>query len=299
MICKIPTDGSTVDLQKLFFQLTLDSATEFLFGNSVNSLISTEASEQERFGKAFDLAQSRLGNRSRMGKLSYLFRDREFDEACQTVHEFVDKIVYTALEKSQPHDAEKIIDGNGQQPERYIFLTELLKTTRDPRELRHELLNILLAGRDTTASLLSNTFHVLARRSDIWKKLKAEVDELNGQKPDYETLRNQKYLKYLLNECKNTPSYHASTLPVVPHPSLKFTDTIQPSASTPSSPPTPASPSATPSCPEAVDQMAPHPSSSHLAPSSPTTPTISTGALTFTVLTPSTSVQNDGALKKI
>ena len=35
-----PTPGcwtNPVDLQKLFFRLTLDTATEFLFGNSVNS----------------------------------------------------------------------------------------------------------------------------------------------------------------------------------------------------------------------------------------------------------------------
>ena len=201
LISKIPRDGSTVDLQTLFFQLTLDSATEFLFGESVNSLSSTEGSEQQRFGAAFDLAQSRLGNRSRMGKLVHLYRDSEFDKACRIVHDFVDKIVSKALEKVQPLDAEKSIDGKG-DADRYVFLTEMVKATRDPKRLRDELLNILLAGRDTTASLLSNTFHVLARRPDIWNKLKAEVDSLKGEKPDYETLRNMKYLKYLLNECK-------------------------------------------------------------------------------------------------
>ena len=56
LISKIPKDGSTVDLQTLFFQLTLDSATEFLFGESVSSLSSTEGSVQEQFGKMFDLA---------------------------------------------------------------------------------------------------------------------------------------------------------------------------------------------------------------------------------------------------
>ena len=34
----IPCDGSTVDLQELFFGLTMDSATEFLFGKSTNTL---------------------------------------------------------------------------------------------------------------------------------------------------------------------------------------------------------------------------------------------------------------------
>jgi cytochrome P450 len=38
MMKAIPTDGSTVDLQKLFFAFTMDTATEFLFGHSVNTL---------------------------------------------------------------------------------------------------------------------------------------------------------------------------------------------------------------------------------------------------------------------
>lgn len=198
LIAKIPRDGSTVDLQPLLFKLTLDSATEFLFGESVNSQNSSKDSDEDRFGKYFDLGQSRLGNRNRLGKLVLLIPDKDFDDSCKIVHNFVDKIVLRALEKPQLSDAEKAVEGT---PERYYFLDELLKATRDPMELRSELLNILLAGRDTTASLLSNTFHVLARRSDIWKKLKVEVDELNGEMPGFETLRNMKYLKTLLNEC--------------------------------------------------------------------------------------------------
>jgi hypothetical protein len=85
---------------------------------------------------------------------------------------------------------------------KYIFANELALATDDPMQIRAELLNILLAGRDTTAGLLSNTFHVLARRPDVWAKLKSEVDQLEGKRPDYETLRNMKYLKFVLNECK-------------------------------------------------------------------------------------------------
>lgn len=115
------------------------------------------------------------------------------------MHDFADKYVYEALAHRASEDIEE------KPPGRYVFLNELAKETNDPRQLRDELLNILLAGRDTTASLLSNIFHVLARRPDIWSRLKAEVDELAGEKPDYDTLRNMKYIKYLLNECKPTP----------------------------------------------------------------------------------------------
>jgi len=83
---------------------------------------------------------------------------------------------------------------------RYLFLHELLRQTQDRYTVRSELLNILLAGRDTTAGLLSNTWHVLSKRPDIWAKLKAEVDQLNGERPDYATIKEMKYLRYLLNE---------------------------------------------------------------------------------------------------
>jgi cytochrome P450 len=200
----------------LFFQFTLDSATEFLFGESVHSLTSPEDSEQHQFGAAFDLAQGRLAVRYRNGKFIRLIDvfkpDNEFKRACKTVHEFVNKIVDRVLETTQSEDTEEVVEGK-EEAERYVFLKELAKATRDPEQLRDELLNILLAGRDTTASLLSTAFHVLARRPDIFTKLKKEVDELQDVKPDYETLKSMKYLKYFLNESK-------SALPNLSYPSL-------------------------------------------------------------------------------
>lgn len=200
LVSKIPRDGSTIDLQTLFFQLTLDSATEFLFGESVNSLLSSDDSEQQRFGRAFDAAQVTIGNGGRsLVNLGKFFGNDEFEKNCKIVHDFVDKIVHKILKEVDPSDPEKSVGVNGG---RYVFLIETAKVTRDPEQLRDESLNILLAGRDTTASLLSHTFHVLARRPDIWAKLQAEIDELNGEKPDYETIKQMKYLKYVLNECE-------------------------------------------------------------------------------------------------
>jgi cytochrome P450 len=202
LFAKIPRDGSTVDLQPLFFQLTLDSATEFLFGESVDVLRSPEGSEQHLFGKDFDYAQNELSGRVRLGPFLWTYRNKEFDIACKRVHNFVDKFVARALEYRRA-----VLAGEKKEEEKtkYIFANELALATDDPIQIRAELLNILLAGRDTTAGLLSNTFHVLARRPDIWAKLKSEVDQLEGKRPDYETLRNMKYLKYVLNECKLQP----------------------------------------------------------------------------------------------
>lgn len=201
MIAKIPSDGSTIDLQPLFYQLTLDSATEFLLGESVDVLRSPAGSEQQLFGQAFDFAQTELNLRVRLGPFVCLYRNREFDHACIRVHNFIDKFVAKALEFRRTNLGNGKTS-EGKRTEKYIFMHELALATNDPIQIRSELLNILLAGRDTTAGLLSNTFHVLARRPDIWAKLKEDVDSLEGKKPDYETLRNLKYLRNVLNECK-------------------------------------------------------------------------------------------------
>ena len=79
---------------------------------------------------------------------------------------------------------------------------ELANQCRDPIRLRNELLNVLVAARDTTASLLGSIFYFLARHPDTWNKLRAEVAELNGRHPDYQTLKDMKYLKAVLNESK-------------------------------------------------------------------------------------------------
>ena len=80
---------------------------------------------------------------------------------------------------------------------------ELVKRTTDPVQLRAELMNILLAGRDTTASLLSDTWFVLARRPDIRAKLPEEVDALGGEKPTFQQIKDMRYLRWVLNECKH------------------------------------------------------------------------------------------------
>lgn len=54
LIDSIPRDGSAVDLQDLFFGLTMDSATEFLFGKSTNMLApGLETKSANDFVKAF------------------------------------------------------------------------------------------------------------------------------------------------------------------------------------------------------------------------------------------------------
>ncbi|GAB7365596.1 hypothetical protein MBLNU230_g6665t3 [Neophaeotheca triangularis] len=61
-------------------------------------------------------------------------------------------------------------------------------------------MNVFLAGRETTATLLSNLWFFLVRDDEVWARLKEEVDGLGGELPTYETLRGMKFLKYCAQE---------------------------------------------------------------------------------------------------
>ncbi|GAM33535.1 hypothetical protein TCE0_011f00495 [Talaromyces pinophilus] len=187
LISCLPPNGTTVDLQPLFYNFTIDSATEFLVGQSVGCQGSGPGSAGWEFSQALDYAEAAIEKRNALGKHAWLLRDPKFHESCKIVHRFTENFINETLK------------GNS-KPGRYNLLDELANSCRDPIRLRNELLNVLVAARDTTASLLGSIFYFLARHPDTWDKLRVEVGELNGRLPDYQTLKDMKYLKSVLNE---------------------------------------------------------------------------------------------------
>jgi cytochrome P450 len=215
MIARIPKDGSTVDLQELFFMLTLDSgklkavghsievyaykfgtATEFLFGQSTDVLGTGESRERGiKFGECFTYTTEQIGNTSRLGKLATIFPNKRYDDSINYVQEYIQYYVRRALEH-QKTNPEK----SGESSSKYVFIEQLAQTISNPKKIQDELINILIAGRDTTASLLSHLWYTLARRPDIFAKLRAEVQHLEGREPTFEQIKEMKYLQYCLNE---------------------------------------------------------------------------------------------------
>ncbi|KAI5963462.1 uncharacterized protein KGF55_002342 [Candida pseudojiufengensis] len=198
-------NGKTFDLQELFFRLTVDSATEFLFGESVESLrdetigiqIKDFAGKKD-FAKSFNVAQDYLASRALLSRLYWLLNPKKFQNCCKVVHTFAQHYVKKALSLT-PEELD--------QQEGYTFLYELAKQTRDPKVLQDQLLNILVAGRDTTAGLLSFVFFELARNPEVYAKLKEELYLKFGSGKDarveeitFESLKNCEYLKAVLNE---------------------------------------------------------------------------------------------------
>lgn len=206
------TKGSKFDLQMLFFELTIDSGTEFLFGESCeslrdeddatcdHSLTGLDPQVKRNFAGAFNYSQSMLFFRISLQMLYFIGDGLKFRRCNKVVHEFTDFYVKKALNASDK-ELEKLSRGG------YVFLYELIKQTRDPIVLRDQCLNILLAARDTTAGLLSFVFFELARNPQILQKLREEIKTAFGEGIDadlsvltFESLKRCDYLKWVLNE---------------------------------------------------------------------------------------------------
>ncbi|KIW19170.1 hypothetical protein PV08_03463 [Exophiala spinifera] len=203
----VRADGWTdrVDLQPLFMRLTMDSSTELLFGESTDSQLAALRGEQKdgtavgwsSFNRAYERGLKTVGIRNFLEELHWLYNPSHYKDDVRVVHAFADHFVQQGLRRAD-------IQSTG-TPKKYCFLDELVKETRNPVELRNYLLNILVAGRDTTSSALGWTFYLLAHNTGVFHKLRQVVlrDFGSYDSPrnlDFASIKACTYLQHVLNE---------------------------------------------------------------------------------------------------
>ncbi|THV01192.1 cytochrome P450 [Dendrothele bispora CBS 962.96] len=208
--------GHPVDFQDAITRFTLDSATSFLFGKSVDTIsgglpypptspLSSPLSflnhPSTKFATALTQSLEIIIQRSTIGKHWRLFefwRDK-VQRHRRDLEEFINPILDEVVEGSRKDGN---IDDNLKEGVEETFLEHLVKFTEDRKVVTDEVLNILLAARDTTASLLTSCVYILTQRPDICARLKSEISEKLGssRRLTYEDTKKMKYLRAFLNE---------------------------------------------------------------------------------------------------
>ena len=182
------SQSGIIDLQPLFFRLTLDVTTEFLFGESVKSLKAPKSAGEQSFGEAFNTAQEFVATRFRLPDFYWAIGGAKFRKACKDVHYFADQIIDRNLSRSSK--------------ESRVFLDVVAENTADRDALRGQIINLLAAGRDSTACLLTWTFFLLVCHPKALEKLR---EEINRNCSDLASLtrtdlRKMDYLQKVLKE---------------------------------------------------------------------------------------------------
>lgn len=207
-------EGCTKDteMMPLLYNFTLDTATDFLFGESIDSQRAAtavrngnasenqsqwEASkvvEASEFARCFSVIQSTLVTRIRAQSLYWFGDGLEFRKAIRVVRQFTEYFVNLAT--STAASTEKV------EIKKNSLLNNLATQTQDRTELRNQTLAILLAGRDTTSSMLGWCFAQLSLNPQIFNKLRNIIlrDFPANEEITFTKLKSCRYLQHVLNE---------------------------------------------------------------------------------------------------
>lgn len=193
----IPEDGSTFDLGALFHRYAFDVSSEFLFGESLDSL-GHQTNSKAQLAHDIELVIQDAADRFRWSLLYRWLKRPGVDQAVRNVLDATARYARMALERAShdKNDAERA----GEEHAQYSFLDEMARQTQDLKKMSEEATSLMFAGKDTSAGLLGSMWYLLARHPEAWTKLLAEVDRLEGIPPTYEWIKNAKYLRYCEHE---------------------------------------------------------------------------------------------------
>lgn len=199
------------DLLPLLLNFTLDTATDFLFGESLESQAAAikrktlpsadagttssaaELASSLQFSEDFRAMGIGAISRIRLQSLYWLADGFAFRRAIANVRRLVEHYVQRAVQEAK---SEK------ETTKKYNLLSELATQTQDREELRNQTLALLVAGRDSTAALLGWTFSELALHPDVYAKLRRIIldDFPSGEPVSFAKLKSCRYLQHVLNE---------------------------------------------------------------------------------------------------
>ncbi|KAF3767825.1 n-alkane-inducible cytochrome P450, partial [Cryphonectria parasitica EP155] len=185
------SENGVIDLRPFFFDYTLDNTAALLFGEPQSSM---PTKERNALTENFDFASMGVSIRLRLAGLAPLYRSRKFAESCKVVKEWASFFSKKALAYMDEVGEEKAAA-------KYPFIVDLWKEMGDADLVRDQLLHILLAGRDSTASLLCWTLFHLLRNPAILDKLRNEISHLDKEEIlSREQIQKLPFLRCCLNE---------------------------------------------------------------------------------------------------
>ncbi|KAG2014268.1 cytochrome P450 [Coprinopsis cinerea AmutBmut pab1-1] len=177
-----------------------------------------ETHPSNTFVHAFQSAQLRSAFRTRLGEqwaLAEFWGDKVRKER-GVVDGFVEAVLERGVREWEEEEEEERRkgewrrkkevgekgDGEREGKEDVTLLQHLVRTTQDRKILKDELVNLLVAGRDTSATLLTFALYALTQHPHVESKLRNEVISKVGysRRPDYEDMKELKYLRAFVNE---------------------------------------------------------------------------------------------------
>lgn len=141
-------------------------------------------------------------------------RLRKFNSDLKLLNDVLDDLITRAKNTRQVEDIEELEKRNYddvKDPSLLRFLVDMRGADIDNKQLRDDLMTMLIAGHETTAAVLTWALFELARNPEIMKQAQEEIDRVVGDRtPTYQDIKDVKFLRLIV----------AETLRMYPEPPL-------------------------------------------------------------------------------
>ncbi|TQD97288.1 hypothetical protein C1H46_017129 [Malus baccata] len=206
-------NGTAVNMEDRFSQLTLDVIGLSLFNYNFDSL-NAYSPVIESVYTALKEAELRSTDILPYWKVDVLRkiipRQIKAEQAVQVIRSSVEELIAKCKEiveaEGERIDEEEYINDTDPSILRFLLAS---REEVSSEQLRDDLLSMLVAGHETTGSVLTWTLYLLSKNPHTLVKAQEEVDKvLQGQRPSYDDIKNLKYLTRCIME----------SLRLFPHP---------------------------------------------------------------------------------
>lgn len=131
-------------------------------------------------------------------------RQREFKSDITIINEVLDKLILQAQDTQEEEDMEALQNRdykNVKDPSLLRFLVDMRGEDSTAKQLRDDLMTMLIAGHETTGAVLTWALHCLAQNPEEMAKTVKEIDEVLGDRtPTFEDIREMKQVRMVISE---------------------------------------------------------------------------------------------------
>ncbi|KMT09120.1 hypothetical protein BVRB_6g132270 [Beta vulgaris subsp. vulgaris] len=218
-------DGIELDLESEFSSLALDIIGLGVFNYDFGSITKESPVIKAVYGTLFE-AEHRSTFYIPYWKFplaSWIVpRQRKFQKDLKFINDCLDGLIKNAKETRQEADVEKLQQrdySNLKDASLLRFLVDMRGADVDDRQLRDDLMTMLIAGHETTAAVLTWAIFLLSQNPSKMKKAQAEIDEVSGKgKITFDSVKKLEYIRLIVVEA----------LRLYPQPPLLIRRTLKP-----------------------------------------------------------------------
>jgi len=201
-------EGKTIDMEERFGSVALDIIGKSVFNYEFGS-VEGESPVVKAAIQSLREVEHRAQTPFQYWKLPLMDvvieRQREFTENMALLNNALNNCIEQALSDRKEADLEELEKRDYSQmdnPSLLRFLVDMRGEETTGKQLRDDMITMLIAGHETTASALTWALFELAQNPELMGRLQKEVDEVMGDRecPTYEDVKSMELVRLCFSE---------------------------------------------------------------------------------------------------